>query len=98
MNLPSVLIRPIITEKSRNQSDHNRFTFQVAKAATKGQIRQALEDYFKVEVVKVNTAIMPGKTRYQGKRRHAIAGQPWKKAIVQLKEGQTLDIFEEAKK
>ena len=94
MNLPSILIRPIVTETSRSQNKTSRFSFQVVRPANKDQIKQALEAYFKVDVVKINTTVMPAKTRYQGRRRQAVANQPWKKAIIQLAPGQTLDIFE----
>ena len=63
-----VLVRPIITEKSMTGTKGGRYTFQVAKAATKQEIAQAVAESFKVDVVAVNTATVKGKVRKVGKR------------------------------
>ena len=87
-----IIIRPIVSEKSFGMTEEqNRYTFEVAKTATKPQIAQAIEDIFEVKVLKVNTMNVKGKprrVRYQmGKTRS------WKKAIVSLVEGNTIEIF-----
>lgn len=96
MNLVAhdIIIRPIITEKSNRLMEGNRYTFEVHKNANKIQIRHAVEEVFKVKVVKVNTINVPSKPKrmgaFQGKTR------AWKKAIVCLAEGQRIEFFEGA--
>ena len=86
-----VIIRPIITEHSYDMMDENVYTFEVAKDANKVEISQAIEEIFNVTVVKVNTLNVkpkPKRVRYQlGKTR------TWKKAMVTLAEGDTIEIF-----
>ncbi len=87
-----ILRRPIITEKSTEMQEGGRYTFEVAPKANKHQIRQAVEEAFDVTVVSVNTMRMRGKTRRYGPR---VSSKPdWKKAIVTLKAGDTITIFE----
>jgi large subunit ribosomal protein L23 len=86
-----VIIRPIITEHSYDMMDENVYTFEVAKDANKVEIGQAIEAIFDVTVVKVNTLNVkskPKRVRYQvGNTR------TWKKAMVTLAEGDTIEIF-----
>lgn len=86
-----IIIRPIITEHSYDMMEDNTYTFEVAKDANKVEIRQAVEAIFEVTVVKVNTLNVKPKVkrvRYQaGKTR------TWKKAMVTLKEGDTIEMF-----
>ncbi|MDZ4170028.1 MAG: 50S ribosomal protein L23 [Coriobacteriia bacterium] len=86
-----VILRPIISEKSYDLIEQNRYTFEVAKSANKTQIAQAVSDVFKVTVTNVNTMNVTGKPRRlrlaKGKTRD------WKKAVVTLKSGDTIDIF-----
>ena len=86
-----VIIRPVITEHSYDMMEHNTYTFEVAKTANKVEIGQAIEAIFDVKVTKVNTLNVkskPKRLRYQkGKTR------TWKKAMVTLKEGDTIEIF-----
>ncbi len=87
----SVIIRPIITERTTDQLADNRYTFEVARTSNKIEIAQAIEAIFKVKVVRVNTLwvkskpkrvrVQPGRTR------------TWKKAVVSLKEGDTIELF-----
>ncbi len=87
-----IIIRPVITEHSYDVMDNNVYTFEVAKDANKIEIRQAVEAIFNVSVVKVNTLNVkpkPKRVRYQ-KRGYTNA---WKKAMVTLKEGDTIEIF-----
>ena len=90
----SIVIAPVLTEKSvRMARTQNKYTFKVAKQANKIQIAKAVEQIFDVEVEKVNTVKMHGKQRQQNFK--AVGRTPdWKKAIVTLKEGQTIDLFE----
>jgi large subunit ribosomal protein L23 len=86
-----VLVRPIITEKSMTGTNSGRYTFQVAKAATKQEIAQAVAESFKVDVVAVNTATVKGKVRKVGKR---VGKQTdWKKAVVTLAKGQRIERY-----
>ena len=83
-------VSPVITEKATMLSEHNKVVFRVARDATKPQIVEAIENLFKVTVVKVNTLNVKGKTkRFRGRegRRSDV-----KKAIVTLAEGQSIDI------
>ena len=86
-----VIIRPVITEHSYDMMAKNTFTFEVAKDANKIEIAQAVEAIFDVKVVKVNTLIVkpkPKRVRYQLGRTRS-----WKKAMVTLKEGDTIELF-----
>lgn len=86
-----VIIRPIISEHSYDMMEQNCYTFEVAKEANKVEIAQAIEAIFNVKVVKVNTLNVkakPKRVRYQlGKTR------TWKKAMVTLKEGDSIELF-----
>ena len=92
MHLYEVLRRPLITEKATLLKEEDRYAFEVATRATKGQIREAVERAFKVEVRKVNVMTMPGKTRRFGRRQVTISR--WKKAIVTLVPGHKITFFE----
>lgn len=89
-----IVIKPIVSEKSYDQIGKNKYTFQVDRRATKPDIRQAIEEIFKVDVVDVNTI------NYRGKRKRLRWAygyrSSWKKAVVTLKEGQKIEIFEGA--
>ena len=89
-----ILISPVVSEKSYGQIVENRYTFKVHKDAHKTQIRQAVEELFDVHVVAVNVI----KVQPKPKRRGLIKGtrKGWKKAIVELKAGDRIDIFEGA--
>lgn len=86
-----VLRRPRVTEKSTlQQSDLNIYTFEVARTANKNEVRKAVETLFEVEVKSVRMINMPGKfRRFLGRPGKSA---PWKKALVQLAEGQTIEI------
>ena len=89
-----VLIRPVISEKSYELITQNRYTFKVHQDAHKTQVRQAVEQMFDVTVVKVNIL----KVQAKPKRRGLIKGvRPgWKKAVVELKAGDSIEIFQGA--
>ena len=88
--LYDVIRSPIVTEKSTMASEHSQVVFKVAMTATKPGIKEAVERLFKVKVLAVNTLVRKGKTkRFKGVKGHQ---SDFKKAIVTLAEGQTIDI------
>lgn len=91
-----VLRRPLITEKSSYQAgDLNQYVFEVALDASKGLIKDAVETIFDVTVTRVNVINSPAKRSRRWKsRRIKIRRSPYKKAIVTLKEGDRIDMFE----
>jgi len=97
--LYDVLRRPIITEKSNyQQKSLGQYVFEVAEDATKPMIKAAVETFFDVTVEKVRVMNMPAKrTRRWRNRRVGIRRQGYKKAIVTLAPGETIDIFEGVK-
>lgn len=92
MHLYEVLRRPLITEKSTILQEQNKYAFEVAKEATKPQIKQAVEKAFNVKVTAVNVMTVPGKRRRVGKR--MILTQSRRKAIVTIKAGDKIGFFE----
>ena len=93
MNAQDVIRRPLLTEKSNiGREDSNLATFAVDPRANKHDIRRAVEELFDVEVLTVRTMRQPRKTRRVG--RHMGRRTEWKKAIVQLAEGQSIEFFE----
>ncbi|MBI4058978.1 50S ribosomal protein L23 [Candidatus Microgenomates bacterium] len=95
----NVLIKPILTEKSTKIVENlNAFTFEVDWAANKHQISQTVEETFGVEVVKVRTIKLAGKTKRVRNRRNFQKLSDRVKAIVYLKKGQTIDLFPSEKK
>lgn len=90
----SVLISPIITEKSMNDVGKNKFSFKVVKTANKTMIKKEIEKRFNVTVLKVSTIIIKGRSVKAGVRRNEISLSSFKKAIVLLKEGQKIPMFE----
>ncbi|MCB1315938.1 MAG: 50S ribosomal protein L23 [Leptospiraceae bacterium] len=93
MDLQNVIIAPLITEKTEEikepRKDQNRYTLKVHTAANKELIRQALYKLYNVNAIKVNTIIVPGKMRRF--RQDRIKLPKWKKAIVTLAPGQSID-------
>ncbi|MBL8161142.1 MAG: 50S ribosomal protein L23 [Anaerolineae bacterium] len=93
LHLYDVLVRPVVTEKSAVQSDElNQYVFEVAPEANKIQIKEAVELIFEVAVVKVNTMVMPAKRGRRG-RNWYLRSRQWKKAIVTVQDGQTIELF-----
>lgn len=93
LHLYDVIVRPVITEKSNLASaDGDQYTFEVAMNATKIQIKEAVEVIFDVDVVKVNTMVMPAKRSRRGRRIFVRQGA-WKKALVKLAPGQSIELF-----
>ena len=92
MHLYEVLRRPLITEKNTALQAENKYAFEIAGEANKHQVKQAVEKAFKVKVTAVNVMTMPGKTRRIGRRQ--VLTPSWKKAIVTLKPGDKIGLFE----
>jgi len=92
MHLYEILRRPLITEKYIALQAQGKYAFEVAKEANKPQIKQAVERAFKVEVTDVNVMIVAGKGRRLGRRQ--LPAHPWKKAVVTLKAGDKIELFE----
>ena len=87
----TLLIRPVISERSYDMIGLNRYTFEVAKDATKVEIAKAIQEIFDVHVVKVNTMHVSGKMKRV--RYRAGLTRSWKKAIVTLAPGESIEIF-----
>lgn len=92
-NIYDVIVRPVITEKATEQLDRNQvYTFVVARQANKIEISQAVEKLFNVKVDSVRTMQYRGKQRRVGRN---VGQRPsWKKAVVTLRAGDTIEIFE----
>ena len=83
-----IIIRPLLTEKTTFLQRLNKYTFEVARDATKVEIQKAIESLGRCQVEKVNTLVVKGKLRRTRRGYARTAG--WKKAVVTLREGQTL--------
>lgn len=92
MEARDILIHPIVTEKSTALMEQGKYTFRVPLAATKIQIRQAVEQIFKVKVQAVNTMRYEGKLKRMGRTQGRRSD--WKKAVVTLKPGEAIELFE----
>ena len=92
----NILIKPVITEKMTEQSEtFNRFAFVVGKSANKIEIKKAVEETYDVTVESVRTMVCIGKKRTRGTKSGFISGRTktYKKAIVSLSEGDTIDFY-----
>jgi large subunit ribosomal protein L23 len=95
MNPYDIIKRPLITEKTSIQKeDYNQMSFEVDRKANRVEIKRAIENIFKVNVDKVRTIQVKGKTKQRGR----IVGKRrnWKKAVVKLMPGERIDFFEGA--
>ena len=94
MDARQVLIAPVVSEKSYSLIDENKYSFRVHEKAHKTQVRQAVEELFDVHVTNVNIL----KVQPKPKRRGLVRGKKpgWKKAIVELREGDRIEIFQGA--
>tara|TARA_Y100000031_G_C8142205_1_gene348151 strand:+ start:276 stop:566 length:291 start_codon:yes stop_codon:yes gene_type:complete len=88
-----VIVKPLVTEKSTDQqANHNKYTFEANLCANKHEIKAAVEELFKVKVTDVRTCVYEGKRVRVG--RHSGFKPKWKKAIVTVKEGDSIQLFE----
>lgn len=91
MDARDIIKRPIVTEKSTDLIAENKYTFEVDLRASKMQVKSAVEEIFKVKVKQVNTARVKGKLRRMG--RHEGYTSDWKKAVVTLQPGHSIEVF-----
>lgn len=95
--MKTIIKKPIITEKATGESENlNRFTFAVSKDANKIEIKKAVENMYGVSVTKVRTMTYGGgksSVKYTNKGIVEQPNNPWKKAIVTVAEGETIDLF-----
>ncbi len=91
-----IILRPVISEKSMDQTTISKYTFAVADAANKMQIKAAVEQLFKVTVLHVNVLTTKRKEKSRNRRRGRQVGYttPWKKAVVTVKAGDSIEFFE----
>ena len=91
MSARDIIVRPIVTEKTMMIAEQNKITFEVAKSANKVSVANAIKEIYNVTPSKVNIVNVHSKTRRVG--RYEGQTRSWKKAIVTLPEGQTINIF-----
>jgi large subunit ribosomal protein L23 len=99
LTAPEIIVRPVISEKSIDESNRGKYTFAVHDHANKIQIKAAIEELYKKEnvtVVAVNVLTTKAKEKKRGTRRGRIVGHttPWRKAVVTLAPGQKIEFFE----
>ena len=96
MKLPDILIKPILTEKANGQQEKlRRYAFKVAKKANKLEIKKAIEGFYGVTVLNVNTAVVPAKSKSRFTKAGVISGRKpgYKKAFITVAEGETIDLY-----
>ncbi|GHU46550.1 MAG: 50S ribosomal protein L23 [Hydrotalea flava] len=96
MKPTDILIKPILSEKANVQQEKlRRYTFKVVRAANKLQIKQAIESFYGITVVDVNTVVVPGKNKTRYTKAGFIKGKKssYKKALVTVAEGDTIDLY-----
>jgi large subunit ribosomal protein L23 len=96
MKLTEVLVKPILTEKANGQQDKlRRYAFKVGRKANKLEIKKAVEEFYGVTVIDVNTAVVPGKNKTRYTKAGFVKGQKpaYKKALVTVAENETIDIY-----
>jgi large subunit ribosomal protein L23 len=96
MKLTEVLIRPILTEKANAQQEKlRRYAFKVNRKANKLEIKKAIEDFYGITVVDVNTIVVPSKARSRSTKAGLITGRKpgYKKALITLAVGESIDLY-----
>jgi large subunit ribosomal protein L23 len=96
MILSEVLIKPILTEKANAQQEKlRRYAFKVNRKANKLEIKKAIQEFYGVTVIDVNTAVVPGKSKTRFTKAGYIKGQKpaYKKALVTVAEGESIDLY-----
>ena len=96
MKLTEILIKPILTEKANAQQDKlSRYAFKVNRRANKLEIKTAVEQFYGVNVVDVNTLVVPGKSKTRSTKSGIISGvkSGYKKALVTVAEGETINLY-----
>lgn len=96
MKVTEVLIKPILTEKANAQQESlRRYAFKVNRRANKLEIKTAIEQFYGVNVLEVNTLVVPGKNKTRSTKSGVISGvkSGYKKALVTVAEGETIDLY-----
>ena len=96
MKLTEILIKPILTEKANGQQEKlRRYAFKVDRRANKLEIKSAIEQFYGVNVLEVNTLVVPGKNKTSSTKAGIISGikSGYKKALVTVAEGETIDLY-----
>ena len=96
MKLAEVLIKPVLTEKANAQQEKmRRYAFKVNRKANKLEIKKAVETFYGITVIDVNTSVVPGKTKTRSTKAGMVSGRKmgYKKAIVTIAEGDTIDLY-----
>jgi len=96
MKLTEVLVKPILTEKANAQQEKlRRYAFKVDRRANKLEIKKAVEEFYGVNVVDVNTAVVPGKNKTRYTKAGFIQGMEgaYKKALVTVADGESIDLY-----
>ena len=96
MKLTEILIKPILTEKANAQQEKlSRYAFKVNRRANKLEIKTAIEQFYGVSVLEVNTLVVPGKNKTRSTKSGVISGvkSGYKKALVTVAEGETIDLY-----
>ena len=96
MKLTEILIKPILTEKANGQQEKlRRYAFKVDRRANKLEIKSAIEQFQGVNVLEVNTLVVPGKNKTRSTKAGIISGikSGYKKALVTVAEGETIDLY-----
>jgi large subunit ribosomal protein L23 len=96
MKLSEVLVRPVLSEKINKQTEKmNRYAFIVGRKANKIEIKKAVEQFYGVQVIDVNTAVMPGKAKSRNTKAGVVSGRKpaKKKAYVTIAEGESIDLY-----
>ena len=96
MKLSEVLIKPILSEKINKQTEKmNRYAFVVSRKANKLEIKKAVQEFYGIQVIDVNTAVMPGKAKSRNTKAGVVSGRKSakKKAYITVVAGETIDLY-----
>src|SRR5687767_15393761 len=96
MKLSDVLVKPVLTEKANAQQEKlRRYAFRVDRKANKLEIKKAIEEFYGITVVDVNTVVVPGKSKSKFTKGGFISGRKpsYKKAYISVAEGETIDLY-----
>jgi large subunit ribosomal protein L23 len=96
LHAAAVVLKPVISEKSMDETQRGKYTFRVHIDANKLQVKAAIEELFKVDVVTVNVIMTKAKEKSRNRKRGRVKGwtSPWKKAVVTIASGQKIEFFE----
>ena len=97
MKTADVLVRPVLTEKVNGQMEKSgRYTFVVARAANKLEVKKAIEEFYGVKVDEVNTLVVPAKNKSRFTKAGVLKGRKsgYKKAVITLAAGDSIDLFQ----